>query len=81
MELAKKISISLPQDLLARIDELVGKSRKRSTIIESALREYISKENNRELNQRDIEILNANAEKLNVEALDVLEYQTISSFL
>jgi metal-responsive CopG/Arc/MetJ family transcriptional regulator len=78
MELAKKISISLPQDLLARIDELVGKSRKRSTIIESALREYISKENSRELNQKEIEILNANAEKLNEEALDVLEYQEVN---
>jgi metal-responsive CopG/Arc/MetJ family transcriptional regulator len=78
MELAKKISISLPQDLLARIDKLVGKSRKRSTIIESALREYISKENSRELNQKEIEILNANAEKLNEEALDVLEYQEVN---
>ncbi|MCU0239628.1 MAG: ribbon-helix-helix protein, CopG family [Pyrinomonadaceae bacterium] len=78
MELAKKISISLPKDLLARIDELVGKSRKRSTIIESALREYISKENSRELNQKEIEILNANAEKLNEEALDVLEYQEVN---
>lgn len=78
MELAKKISISLPQDLLASVDKLVGKSRKRSKVIESALREYISKENHRELNQRDIEILNANAEKLNEEALDVLEYQEVN---
>lgn len=78
MEIAKKISVSLPQDLLASLDELVGKNRRRSKLIESALREYISREQIRQPNQREVDLLNANAEKLNEEALDVLEYQEVS---
>ena len=78
METARKISVTLPQDLLKSVDEIVGKKRKRSKIIEKALREYVAKENRKELNRRDIEIINANADKLNEEALDTLEYQQIN---
>jgi metal-responsive CopG/Arc/MetJ family transcriptional regulator len=78
MEIAKKISISLPPDLLATVDGLVGKSRKRSKLIEDALRDFVAKKQPKILNQRDIEILNKNAEKLNEEALDTLEYQQVN---
>lgn len=78
MEIAKKISVSLPPDLLARVDKLVGKGRKRSTIIESALREYISKSPSKEAKRDDIELINANSDELNREALDVLEYQEVN---
>ncbi len=47
-----KISITLPEDLLVEVDALVKKSRKRSEIIESVLRDYISKEKRTELNKR-----------------------------
>jgi len=44
METAKKISVTLPQDLLNSLDEIVGKPRKRSKIIEKALRDFVAKE-------------------------------------
>ncbi len=78
MEIAKKISISLPPDLLAKVDKLVGKSRKRSKLIEDALCDFVAKKQPKALNKRDIEILNKNAEKLNEEALDTLEYQQVN---
>ncbi len=77
MKLAKKISVTLPPDLLASVDKLV-KSHQRSKLIETALRDYIAKETPKVLNKRDIEIINANAEKLNEEALDTLEYQQVN---
>lgn len=73
-----RTSVTLPRDLLIQVDALVGKNRKRSAVVESALVEYVAKEKPRELYRRDIEIINANAEKLNKEAMDVLEYQEVN---
>ncbi|MGC2234694.1 MAG: ribbon-helix-helix protein, CopG family [Pyrinomonadaceae bacterium] len=73
-----RTSVTLPKELLIKVDALAGKKHKRSEIVESALREYVAKENGRELNRRDIEIINANADKLNEEALDTLEYQQVN---
>lgn len=78
MEIAKKISISLPRDLLASVDKLVGKDRKRSKIIESALREYISRAPVNDLERGEIDLINAHSDELNREALDVLEYQEVN---
>jgi metal-responsive CopG/Arc/MetJ family transcriptional regulator len=73
-----RTSVTLPKELLIEIDALAGKKHKRSEIVESALRDYVAKESRKELNLRDIEIINANADKLNEEALDTLEYQQIN---
>ena len=73
-----KTSITLPQELLLRVDSFTGKRHKRSEVIEAALREYLRKKNLMERDQREMEIINSNAEKLNEEALDVLEYQQVS---
>ncbi len=70
-----RTSITLPEELLVKVDKLAGAKNRRSKIVESALVAYVAKETPRRLNKRDIDILNANAEKLNKEALDVLEYQ------
>lgn len=72
-----RTSITLPKELLIKIDALAGKKNKRSEIVETALRDYVAKESRKELNRRDIEIINANADKLNEEALDTLEYQQV----
>ena len=56
----------------------MSKDAKISEVIETALRDYVTKENRKELNRRDIEIINANADKLNEEALDTLEYQQVN---
>jgi metal-responsive CopG/Arc/MetJ family transcriptional regulator len=73
-----RTSVTLPKDLLIKVDALAGKKHKRSAIVESALRDYVAKENGKKLNRRDIEIINANADKLNEEALDTLEYQQVN---
>jgi metal-responsive CopG/Arc/MetJ family transcriptional regulator len=73
-----RTSVTLPKELLIKVDALAGKKHKRSEIVESALRDYVAKESRKELNLRDIEIINANADKLNEEALDTLEYQQVN---
>ncbi len=70
-----KTSITLSEDVLKAIDKFTGKSKNRSEFIESAVRAYIAQMVRRERNARDLEILNQNANRLNQEALDVLEYQ------
>ncbi len=75
METVKKISVTLPQDLLKSVDEIVGKTRKRSKIIEKALRDFVAKETPKELNQRDIEIINKNADLINKQVEETLEFQ------
>ncbi len=75
METAKKISVTLPQDLLNSLDEIVGKTRKRSKIIEKALRDFVAKEKRGELNRRDIEIINKNADLINRQVEETLELQ------
>ncbi|MBC7898581.1 MAG: hypothetical protein H7070_00885 [Saprospiraceae bacterium] len=73
-----RTSVTLPKELLIEVEALTTKKHKRSEIFESALIEYVSKQKPRELNQRDIDIINANAKELNKEALDVLEYQQVN---
>lgn len=75
METVKKISVTLPQDLLKRVDEIVGKTRKRSKVIETALRDYVAKESSQKLNKRDIEIINANADLISKQVEETLEFQ------
>ncbi len=69
--------VSLPKDLLEQANK-VKKDVQISDVIETALRDYVAKETRQELNRRDIEIINANADKLNEEALDTLEYQQVN---
>lgn len=73
-----KTSVTLPKDLLLRVDALAGKKHKRSEVIESALRDFLQNKQRAERDQRELETINANAEKLNEEALDVLEYQQVN---
>lgn len=69
--------VSLPKDLLEQANQM-NKNEQISDVIETALRDYVAKKGSSELNRRDIEIINANAEKLNEEALDTLEYQQVN---
>ena len=72
-----KTVITLPKELLLSLDTFTGKKHKRSAIIELALRQYMATKKRDALNQTDMEIINANADKLNEEALDTLEYQQL----
>ena len=69
-----KTSITLPEDLLQAIDRT---DPNRSSFIEKAARQYLAALAKSRREAQDAEILNARAESLNWEALDVLEYQDL----
>jgi len=46
-----------------------------SLVAESGLRDYAAKENSKKLNMRDIEIINANADLINKQVEETLEFQ------
>jgi metal-responsive CopG/Arc/MetJ family transcriptional regulator len=70
-----RTSVTLPKELLLKVDALAGKKHKRSEIVESALRDYVARENRKELNLRDIEIINQNADLINKQVEETLEFQ------
>jgi metal-responsive CopG/Arc/MetJ family transcriptional regulator len=67
------ITISLP--LLVEIDKRIGERASRSAFIEKVLRDHLRDEAINAVHQRDLELINANADYLNREAMDVLRYQ------
>ncbi len=69
-----KTSITLSDDLLEAIAQ-VAPDQNRSEFIENAVRARISAIRRQGLNARDLAIIDANAERLNAEAADVLEFQ------
>lgn len=69
-----KTSVTLPADLLESIDEV---DPNRSAFIERAAKAYLARLERARRDQRDLAIINANAERLNQEAEDVLGYQSL----
>ncbi|MBI5745802.1 MAG: ribbon-helix-helix protein, CopG family [Nitrospirae bacterium] len=72
-----KTSITLSEDLLDAIDERSGQFKNRSDFVEAAIRAYIEHMIREEQNAKDLAIINRQADRLNKEAIDVLEYQLI----
>jgi len=70
-----KTSISLSLPLLIQIDKLIGERASRSAYIEKVLREHLRETERQAIQQRDMELINAAADRLNAEMEDVLEYQ------
>ena len=70
-----KTSITLSSDLLEEIDRNAGSKVSRSAFIEAVMREYLKEKVREAINRRDVELINANIDNLNREALDVLRYQ------
>jgi metal-responsive CopG/Arc/MetJ family transcriptional regulator len=70
-----KTSITLSEDVLQAIDAMCNGGGSRSEFIDNVLRAYIAYRKREERDARDIEIINRNADRLNREAEDVLEYQ------
>jgi metal-responsive CopG/Arc/MetJ family transcriptional regulator len=70
-----KTSISLSEELIAMIDRQAEGERNRSAFIESAVRAYLEilERKNRDL--ADLNTINRLSERLNTEALEVLEFQ------
>lgn len=71
----QKISVTLSRDVLSKMDRLAGRKHSRSAIIERGLREYLRQRERAAMNARELEILNREADRLNAEAEDVLQYQ------
>ena len=67
-------TVSLPKDLFEKANQM-SKDAKISDVIETALRDYVAKENPQELNRRDIEIINKNADLINKQVEESLEFQ------
>jgi metal-responsive CopG/Arc/MetJ family transcriptional regulator len=71
----RKTSVTLSDELIYRLDRLIGPGGNRSAVLEKALDAYLTDEERRRREARDLEILNRDATKLNSEAKDVLGYQ------
>jgi metal-responsive CopG/Arc/MetJ family transcriptional regulator len=73
----EKTSITLSPDLLAKVDSLAGTKLSRSAVIEHVLRGYFRERARKRIHARDLDRLNAAADRLNEEAEDVLSYQAL----
>ncbi len=54
---------------------MAGSKYSRSALIERVLRRYLQERTRAAVNARDLERINAAADRLGAEALDVIEYQ------
>ena len=70
-----KASVTLSEDLLRAVDELAQMSS-RSEVIERALKEFFAARARAERDARDLELMNAHADAINVETADLMTYQT-----
>ncbi len=71
----EKTSITLSGDILTAIDRLAGSKQSRSAFIERVLREFLRERARAAVQARDLERINAAAQRLNAEAAEVMEYQ------
>jgi metal-responsive CopG/Arc/MetJ family transcriptional regulator len=69
-----KTSITLPEELLGRLDRV---TKNRSALLERAARAYLAQLERQARDQKDIEIIDRIAERLNREAMNTLEYQKL----
>jgi metal-responsive CopG/Arc/MetJ family transcriptional regulator len=72
----EKTSITLSPEILAKVDGLAGSKFSRSALIERVLRNYFRERSRRKMHARDLQRINAAADRLNSEAEEVLQYQT-----
>ena len=70
-----KTSITLSDEVIKAIDLHIGEYRSRSEFLETAARKFIMQLARKKAEQRDLEIINHQADSLNAEAEDVLNYQ------
>ena len=69
-----KTSVTLPEDLLQSIDR---HDPNRSAFLEKASRAYLGRLERAKRDAADLAILDREAERLNAEAADVLDYQDL----
>jgi metal-responsive CopG/Arc/MetJ family transcriptional regulator len=71
----EKILVTLSPEVLAGIDRLAGTKHSRSAVIERVLRQYLREHAKAAAEARDLALLNDAADRLNMEAADVLDYR------
>ena len=69
-----KTSVTLPADLIARLD-LIDSNR--SAVLERAARAFLALRERRARDARDMEIIGRNADALNREAADAMAFQRV----
>ena len=72
-----KTSITLSEDLLKSIEGSLADYKNRSDFIEAAVRDFIARKTRDEMDAKDLAIINRNADELNREAEEVLEFQVL----
>jgi metal-responsive CopG/Arc/MetJ family transcriptional regulator len=70
-----KTSITLDEEVVAAVEAITRNGESRSQVIERLLRESLAARTRSSMDERDLGIINAHADELNEEALDVLGYQ------
>ena len=74
---AKKVEVELPDELLARIDEIAAGKVERSEVVERAIRAFLVQPQHGDPGARDLEIIDRYADELNHEAEEVLAFQVL----
>ena len=69
-----KTSITLDQEVVAAVEAIARSGESRSQVIERLLRQSLAARARSAMDERDRGIINAHADELNEEALDVLGY-------
>jgi metal-responsive CopG/Arc/MetJ family transcriptional regulator len=70
-----KTSLTLSEDLLAKLDRLAGPNISRSSFIEKILRDFVEGRAQARRAAREAAAINRHAEKLNAEMKDALSFQ------
>ncbi len=70
-----KTSITLEKEVVTAVEEAARKGENRSQAIERLLRQSLAVRERAAIDNRDRNIINAHADELNEEAVDVLGYQ------
>lgn len=70
-----KTSITLSEDLLKEVDQIIKGATSRSNFIEQAIKNFLNQKQRERREKADLDILNQHSDKLNAEAGDVLSYQ------
>lgn len=70
-----KTSITLSKEVLENVDRLAGSKHSRSAFIERVLRKYLRDRSRAALQAQDLERINNAADRLNLEAAEVMDYQ------
>ena len=70
-----KTSLTLSEDLVAKLDRLAGPHVSRSSFVENILRDFVEGRAQARRNAREVAEINRHAAKLNAEMKDALSFQ------